>query len=191
RPAGEEAASTGATKWSQEGRGVNDLPVFSLCEPSTGSSLASHPSSLTVPGGGQRAVRVFIAVEPPGAEATPAASLTRHVLIYRDPQPDLTICNRSTDTVTLLLDCGALVEVAPGGTVEHSWRKEPTTRDANGSNGGGGGGGSTSAAPRSSRNHHHHYPPPPASMTGRHSRRWSEDSRGVVDTPTPMSSAPS
>ncbi|CBN76641.1 conserved unknown protein [Ectocarpus siliculosus] len=160
RPAGEEAASTGATKWSQEGCGVNELPVFSLCEPSAGSALASHPSSLTVPGGGQRAVRVYVAVEPPGAEPTSAASLTRHVLIYRDPQPDLTICNRSTDTVTLLLDCGALVEVAPGGTVEHSWRKEPTTRDANGSNGGGGGGGggSASAAPRSSRNHH---PPPP------------------------------
>ncbi|CAM9973105.1 unnamed protein product [Ectocarpus sp. 8 AP-2014] len=145
RLAGEEAASTGATKWSQEGCGVNELPVFSLCEPSADSVLASHPSSLSVPDGGQRAVRVYVAVEPPGAEPTSAASLTRHVLLYRDPQPDLTICNRSADTVTLLLDCGALVEVAPGGTVEHSWRKEPTTRDANDSNGGGGGGGTGAA----------------------------------------------
>lgn len=188
RPAGEEAASTGATKWSQEGCSVNELPAFSLCEPSAGLALASHPSSLTVPGGGQRAVRVYVAVEPPGADPMSAASPTRHVLLYRDPQPDLTICNRSADTVTLLLDCGALVEVSPGGTVEHSWRQEPTTRDVSGSNGGGGGGGSTSAAPRSLRNHH---PPPPGSMKGRHSRRWSEDSRGAVDTPTPMSSAPS
>ncbi|CAM9544192.1 unnamed protein product, partial [Ectocarpus fasciculatus] len=145
--AGKEAVSTGAAKWSQGSCGsVNELAVFSLCEPSAGSSLASHPSSLTVPGGGQRAVRVYVAVEPPGAEPTSAASPTRHVLLYRDPQPDLTICNRSADTVTLLLDCGALVEVAPGGTVEHSWRRqEPTTRDASGSNGGGGGGAAGAA----------------------------------------------
>ncbi len=181
---GEEAAGTAPTG------GVDELAVFSIHEPSAGSALVCKPSSLTVRSSRARAVRVCVATEgkgSPGTEPTPTPP-TRHVLLYQDPQPDVTICNRSAGSVTLLFDCGALVEVGPGGTAEHSWQQGSAVKDRSYSGGGGGGGGSSSARRRTSS----------VSATDQHRRQWSVSSRGsdnkpsspTPNTPTPRSSAP-
>lgn len=166
----EEVASPGAPNRGRQSCGIDELAVFSLREPSAGSTLVCQPASLTVHEGSRRAARVCIAVENPRLEPT-SASPTSHVLLYQDAQPDLTICNRSAGFVTLLFDCGALVEVSPGGTAEHSWEQKSAARDRSGSG----------AAPS-------------GNATGRRGRHWSDGSRGAVtDRPgalTPIPSAP-
>ncbi|CAM9524405.1 unnamed protein product [Scytosiphon promiscuus] len=168
----EEAASSEAPTRSHQGCGVDDLAVLSLHEPSAGSALICQPASLTVHEGRRRAARVCIAVDNPGPEPT-SASPTCHVLLYQDAQPDLTIWNRSAGSVTLLFDCGALVEVGPGATAEHSWQWKSAARDRSGSG----------AAPS-------------GGATGRRGRHRSDGSRGAgasTDRPgvsTPIPSAP-
>ena len=175
---GEQATSTRPTTRSRHRSGADERAVLSLHEPSAGSALVSQPSSLTVRSSRAQAVRVCVAVSPPGAEPT-STPPTRHVLLYRDPQPDLIICNRSAAPVTLLFDCGALVEVGPGGTVEHSWQQEPAARDRSGSSGSSNGGTSTRR------------PTPPLSGTGRrHSRQWSGSSRGAAGDSRPITPVP-
>ncbi|CAM9091454.1 unnamed protein product [Hapterophycus canaliculatus] len=128
----EDETNARASRRPQQSVGVDELAVFSLREPSVKSALVCEPTSLTVREGRRRAARVCIAMENPGPEPT-STSPTCHVLLYQDAQPDLTIFNRSAGSVTLLFDSGALVEVGPGGIVEHSWRQEPAARDRSGS----------------------------------------------------------
>lgn len=182
-PTGNEATGTGIMRRSPRSSGVDELAVLSLHEPCAGSALVSQPSSLTVRSCRARSVRVCVAAHPPGTEPT-STSPTRHVLLYQDPQPDLTICNRSAGSVTLLFDCGAMVEVGPGGTEEHSWKPQSTARDR----------GSSSKISNSARRQ-----TPPVSTPGRRGRYWSDGSRGAVgdvpntpvpNTPTPISSVP-
>lgn len=111
--------------------GVAESATICLSESSGGDPLCFEPSSLTVvTEGGRCAVRVCVAAESSGAEPSPP---TRHILLYRDPQPDLTVCNRSTGSVTILFDCGSLVEVGPGGTADHSWQEAGIDRKSSAS----------------------------------------------------------
>lgn len=125
-----EAAADGGGKKS----------IISLLEPSAGAPLHCEPASITVAAeDGRRAARVCVAMETDPHEnetSTWSSSLTptRHLLLYQDPQPILTLCNRAAGPVTVMFDCGTMLEVGPGETVEHSW---PEPRDQDRSNSGG------------------------------------------------------
>lgn len=156
--------------------GVGESAIFSVGESSRGVPLRSEPSSLTVLAeGGQRAVRVCVAAETPDASDADLAPPTRHILLYQDPQPDITVCNRSGGPITLLFDCGALVEVYPGCTAEHSWQeagKERSGRKERSSSTG-------SATAQSSRL--------PSTAHPDHRARGTSEMSDIL---TPMSSAP-
>lgn len=167
----EAAANAPGLGWHHPG--VGESTIFSVGESSGGVPLRSEPSSLTVVAeGGQRAVRVCIAAETPDADRVPP---TRHILLYRDPQPDITVCNRSGGPITLLFDCGTLVEVYPGCTAEHSWQEVENERsgrrERNSS--------TSSATARSSRL--------PSTAHPDHRGRGTSE---MSDLLTPMSSAP-
>lgn len=107
------------------GIGAKRKSIISLLQSSGGASLRCEPASITMMAeSGRRAARICVAMETQtrnkGKSSIPA-SPTRHILLYQDPQPDLTIYNRAAGPVTILLDCGTLLEVGPGETVEHSW----------------------------------------------------------------------
>lgn len=98
--------------------------VVCLNEASGGAPLRCDPARLTaVTDGGRHTVGVSVAVvgttERGGSPQT-GNSPTRHVVLHHPP-PSLVVVNRSAGPVTLLFDCGALVEVWPNCTAEHSW----------------------------------------------------------------------
>lgn len=179
---GETRVSSGGsgTTWSSQAGQINNRAAISIVESFGGAPLCCEPSSITVVDGGRRAVRVCVALDTTnaGAESSPSPSPTRHVLLYKDPQPGLTVCNRSTGPVTVLFDCGSLVEVGPGDSVEHSW-PEAGARDRSGVG---------SAARSSSR------PPPTTPLRRRGSGRSEGRSRTASEASynplTPMPSAP-
>lgn len=176
RSSADEKGNIGSSGHDPRGGGINartDRAVVSLVEPSGGAPLRCKPASITVASDdGRRAVRVCVATEN-CRESSP----TKHVLLYQDPQPGLTICNRAAGTVTLMFDCGTWMEVGPGETAEHSW-PEVAGRDRNAS------GRSVRRPPRPST-------PSPLDqrgpgLSGAHFRCASEDS----PFSSPMSSAP-
>lgn len=171
-----ETREVGGTAWSSQGGQINNRGVLSLLESFGGAPLRCEPSSITIADGGRRAVRVCVAVDQvnSGTETSP----TRHVLLYKDPQPGVTVCNRSAGPVAVLFDCGSLVEVGPGDTVEHSW-SEAGARDRN----------SVGSAARSSSR------PPPTTPKSRRGRESSEGrpraaSEASSNLSTTMPSAP-
>lgn len=98
--------------------------VVCLYEASGGAPLRCDPARLTAAtDGGRHTVGVSVAVvgtKEGGESPQSGNSPTRHVVLHHPP-PSLVVVNRSAGPVTLLFDCGALVEVWPSCTAEHSW----------------------------------------------------------------------
>ncbi|CAM9947521.1 unnamed protein product, partial [Sphacelaria rigidula] len=119
--------------------------IVSLAELESGAPLHCEPPSITVAADeGRRAARVCVAVgiDPRDHDSSkmPSSAPSRHVVLFQDPQPVLTVCNRAAGPVTIMFDCGATVEVCPGKTAEHSWSELTSGRDRKSSGGVGGGG---------------------------------------------------
>lgn len=186
--------------------GSEEQSIVSLAELESGAPLHCEPSSITVAADdGRRAARVCVAVgnDPRDHDSSmlPSSALSRHVLLFQDPQPVLTVCNRAAGPVTIMFDCGATVEVGPGKTAEHSWSELTSGRDHKSTGGVGGGGAAAATAstagfagrPSPRR------PPPSPLLQGRgrifsetHSHNESESSFLVSPTsstpPSPCSS---
>lgn len=168
----------------------NPSAIISLLESPGGASLQCEPSFVTVPAdGGRRAARVCVAMgeeafrkgdktSPTGSPSS-LPSPTRHILLYQDPQPGLTICNRSAAPVTVVVDCGTTIEVPPGGTAEHSWQEAGRKHHSIGDGLGGVGPVNTAAARLSPS-----WPSPDGHRDNRERRRPDHRSRGYSEGST-------